>query len=47
MGVREEIERGFQAATRDARLIKPLGKLLQEHGLFEHYQDRFFNLVKQ
>jgi len=47
LGVREEIERGFQAATRDGRLIKPLGKLLQEHGLFEQYQDRFFNLVKQ
>ena len=45
-GVREEIEKGFLAAAKDANLIRPLGKLLQTHGLFEHYQDRFFNLVK-
>ena len=46
VGLREEIEKGFQAAAKDAKLIKPLGKLLQDHGLFEHYQDRFFNLVQ-
>ncbi|MCL1920042.1 MAG: hypothetical protein FWG50_03030 [Kiritimatiellaeota bacterium] len=46
-GVREEIEKGFAAAARDSRLIKPLGLMLQEYGLFEHYQDRFFNLVKR
>jgi len=46
MGVRDEIERGFHAAARDARLVKSLGKLLQEHGVFEQYQDRFFKLVK-
>ena len=40
-GLREEIEKGFQAAAKDAKLIKPLGKLLQDHGLFERYQDRF------
>ena len=45
-GVRDEIEKGFLAAARDASLIKPLGKMLQEKGLFEHYQDRFFNLVQ-
>ena len=45
-GVREEIEKGFLAAAKDSNLIRPLGKLLQAHGLFEHYQDRFFNLVK-
>jgi hypothetical protein len=45
-GLREEIEKGFQAATKDASLIKPLGKMLQDHGLFERYQDRFFNLVQ-
>ncbi len=43
-GLREEIEKGFQAAAKDASLIKALGKLLQDHGLFERYQDRFFNL---
>lgn len=46
LGIRDEIERGFLAAARDARLIKPLGKLLQDRGVFEQYQDRFFNLVK-
>lgn len=46
VGLREEIEKGFLAATKDAKLIKSLGKLLQDHGLFEHYQDRFFNLVQ-
>ena len=45
-GLREEIEKGFQAAAKDASLIKALGKLLQDHGLFERYQDRFFNLVQ-
>lgn len=44
--LRDEIEKGFQAAAKDASLIKPLGKLLQTHGLFEHYQDRFFNLIQ-
>jgi len=45
-GLREEIEKGFQAAAKDAGLIKPLGKLLQDNGLFEQYQDRFFNLIR-
>jgi hypothetical protein len=47
VGVREEIEKGFMAATQDSRLIRSLGQLLQEHGVFEQYQDRFFNLVKR
>lgn len=45
-GLREEIEKGFAAAAKDPSLIKALGKLLQDHGLFERYQDRFFNLLK-
>lgn len=45
-GLRDEIEKGFQAASKDATLIKPLGKLLQDHGLFERYQDRFFSLIQ-
>ncbi|MBP5226524.1 MAG: hypothetical protein J6336_03985 [Kiritimatiellae bacterium] len=44
--VRDEIEKAFESATRDPALIKPLGKLLQDHGVFELYQDRFFNLVQ-
>ena len=47
VGIREEIEKAFTAAKRDARLVQSLGQLLQEHGVFEHYQDRFFNLVKR
>lgn len=45
-GLREEIEKGFQAAAKDASLIKPLGKMLQDNGLFERFQDRFFSLVQ-
>jgi len=45
-GLREEIEKAFQAATKDTSLIKSLGKLLQDNGDFEHYQDRFFNLIQ-
>jgi len=46
VGLKDEIEKGFQAAAKDATLIKPLGKLLQDHGLFERYQDRFFSLIQ-
>mgnify|MGYP003586009002 FL=1 len=45
-GLRDEIEKAFAAAAKDPSLIKALGKLLQDHGLFERYQDRFFNLVQ-
>ena len=45
--VRGEIDEAFAAAERDASLIKALGKLLQSKGVFEHYQDRFFSLVKR
>jgi hypothetical protein len=44
--VRQEIEAGFLAASRNPDLIKGLGKKLQFFGLFEEYQDRFFSLVK-
>lgn len=42
---REEIERAFAAAAKDASLVKPLGKLLKAKGLFDVYQDRFFALL--
>ena len=45
-GLRDEIEVAFQAAGRDGSLIKPLGRLLQQHNVFDQYQDRFFALVK-
>ncbi len=44
--VREEIEKAFAAAAHDPSLVKPLGALLQKHGLFDHYQDRFFALIR-
>ena len=43
---RDEVERAFAAAAKDPTLIKPLGRLLKEKGLFELYQDRFFALVR-
>jgi len=45
--VREEIEQAFAAAAANRRMIKPLGRLLQRHGVFDRFQDRFFALVKQ
>ncbi len=42
---REEVERAFAAAAKDATLVKPLGMLLKQKGLFELYQDRFFALL--
>lgn len=45
-GIRDEIEKGFLAASKDSSLINRLGSLLQHHRLFEEYQDRFFSLVK-
>ena len=45
-GIRDEIELAFTAASRNPALIAPLGKKLQQHNLFEEYQDRFFALVK-
>ena len=44
--VRQEIDEAFQAAAKDRSLIQALGKKLQQHGLFEHFQDRFFSLVR-
>ena len=43
---RAEIERAFAAAAKDPSLIKTLGRLLKEKGLFDLYQDRFFALIK-
>lgn len=43
---REEIEADFQAAAGDRRLIQDLGRKLQQYGLFEEYEDRFFDLVR-
>lgn len=45
--IRDEVEKAFSAAEKDASLIKPLGALLRKHGVFEQYQDRFFALVNR
>ena len=43
--IRDEIEAAFLAASRDRSQIKRLGVRLQQWGLFEEYQDRFFSLM--
>ena len=42
---RREIEMEFQMAAADRSRIQALGQKLQDHGLFEEYEDRFFGLV--
>lgn len=44
--VRMEIEAEFKAAAQDPERVKPLGRKLQQYGLFEQYEDRFFSLLK-
>jgi hypothetical protein len=44
--LREQIEADFLAAATDPSKIKGLGALLQKHGIFDQYEDRFFALVK-
>lgn len=46
-GIRQEIEGAFIAAKTNPALVKPLGALLKQHGLFDRYQDRFFALVRR
>ena len=45
-GLKEEIERDFLTASRNPALINALYRKLKKYNLFEHYQDRFFNLVR-
>ena len=45
--VREEVERAFEQAQANPALVKDLGALLQRHGVFDRYQDRFFKLVRR
>ena len=44
--VRARIETLFREAVCDASQIQRLGRLLQEHKVFEEYEDRFFALVR-
>ena len=45
-GMRSEIEKEFLEASRNPSKITMLGHKLQQYGLFEEYQDRFFSLVR-
>jgi len=45
-GIRQQIDAEFLIASRDGSLINALAQKLQEYGVFEEYQDRFFALVK-
>ena len=44
---RQEIETAFAAAKKDRSLVKRLGALLQKHGVFSAYEERFFALMKE
>jgi hypothetical protein len=43
---RQDIDAEFTAASQNPALIAPLGKKLQQQGIFAEYEDRFFALVK-
>ena len=43
--VRQEIEESFRRAEQGSLAIRELGSLLQQQGLLDEYQDRFFQLV--
>ena len=45
--IHKEVEAAFVKAAADPSLIKELGRFLQEKGIFEQYQDRFFQLVRR
>jgi len=46
-GIREEIEAEFSSASKDRSRIDGLGKQLQKYGLFEEYEDKFYELVRK
>ncbi len=45
-GRRHEIESAFLTASKDHTEVDKVAEVLQKHGLFEQYQDRFFSLVR-
>jgi hypothetical protein len=44
--VREEIERDFEQAGSSRERVKALGDKLCQYGIFENYEDRFYELVR-
>jgi len=45
--IREEIERDFHVVGSDDGRMKALGAKLRQYGIFEHYEDRFYELVRR
>lgn len=45
-GVRDEIETAFNSIDGPSK-IDALGDLLRRYGLFDHYQDRFYYLLRK
>ncbi|MDD2707812.1 MAG: hypothetical protein PHV34_07350 [Verrucomicrobiae bacterium] len=45
--VREEIERDFAQTGKDPEKIKALGAKLCHYGVFENYEDRFYEIMKE
>jgi len=45
-GQRHEIEKAFFDAAKDKSKVDVVAAILQEHGVFDQYQDRFFSLVR-
>jgi hypothetical protein len=47
LAVREEIDRDFQDVGTSRVKMKDLGAKLQSYGIFESYEDRFYELVRR
>jgi hypothetical protein len=45
--VRIEIESDFRQAAGSRSRLEELGRKLREYGLFEEYEDRFFELYRR
>ena len=45
--LKSDVEDSFRRATRDSRQMQSLYEKLQNEGLFDEYQDRFFALVRR
>jgi hypothetical protein len=46
-GVREDIEKALRSAKEDPSKVDALGEMLRRYGLFERYQDWFFDVVRR
>ncbi|MDL5051038.1 hypothetical protein QQ054_34115 [Oscillatoria amoena NRMC-F 0135] len=46
-GIRDEIDEDMAAVGRDAEKLKNLAQKLRQYGVFEDYEDRFYEVVRQ